>query len=184
MESLKKINIELKKYLEGIKDEVIKDLVQMFKRENIDYLEGKSKTDIKALYFEYEYDYLDIVAWAADQKGNIITQTMVLPYQKKKQADKSETWNSFLPERIWAEASDFQEQYENEDDFDDLWDEYNEEKYKLFEDWFIECWKKVTELTQANVDAYFSIHDSYFKTDLNTFTTISDDEIAKRYTSG
>ncbi|MGK6343709.1 hypothetical protein ACMGDK_15920 [Chryseobacterium sp. DT-3] len=181
MESLKQLNIELKNYLEEIKGAFIKDLVQMLKGENLDYLRGKTKTDVKALYFEYEYDFLDIVGWAAGQKGDIITQTTALPRQKKKQANESEDWNSFLPEKIWTGASDLQSRYEDEDNFDDLWDEYNDEKYRLFENWFIECWKKAAEHAQVHIDAYFSIHDTYFRTELNTFTTINDDEIAERY---
>lgn len=182
MENLKQLNIELKNYLEEIKEELIKDLVQMLKGENVDYLGGNTKTDIKALYFEYDCDFLDIITWAADQKGDIITQTTALPCQKKKQADESEDWNSFLPEKIWTATSDFQEQYEDEDNFDDLCDEYSGEKYRLFENWFFDCWKKATEHTQVYIDAYFSIHDSYFRTDLNTLKTINDDEIAERYT--
>jgi hypothetical protein len=180
-ENLKQLNMELKNHLEEIRNGLIKDLVQMLKGENVDFLSGKTKTDIKALYFEYEYDYLDIVFWAEDQKGDIITHTMALSCQKKKQAGESEEWNSFLPEKIWTQASDFQEKYEEEDDFDDFWDEYNDEKYGLFENWFFECWKKAVEQSKATVDAYFSIHDSYFRTDLNTFKTINNDEIAERY---
>lgn len=180
-ENLKLLNIELKNHLEEIKDELIKDFVQVLKGENVDYLRGKTKSDMKALYFEYEYDDLDIIAWGADQKGNIITHTMFLPCQKKRQINKSENWNSFLPEKIWTAATDFQEQYGEEDDFDDFWDEYNEEKYRLFENWFFECWKKAAEQSKVIFDAYFSIHDTYFRTDLNTFKTINDDEIAERY---
>jgi len=182
MENLKQLNIELKNYLEEIREELIKDLVQMLKGENVDYLGGKTKTDIKALYFEYDFDFLDIAAWAADQKEDIITQTTALPSQKKKHADGGEDWNSFLPEKIWTAASDFQEQYEDEDNFDDLCDEYNDEKYRLFENWFFDCWKKAAEKAQVHLDAYFSIHDSYFRTDLNTLKTINDDEITERYT--
>jgi len=184
MKSLKLLNIELKNHLEEIKGEFIENLVQMLKGENADYLSGKTKTDIKALYFEYEYDYLDIITWAADKNGEIITGAVKLPGQRKKQIGESEEWTYFLPENIWNSASDFQEQYEEEDDFDDFWDEYNDEKYRLFESWFSDCWKKAAEKAQVTLDAYFSVHDTYFKTDLNTFTTISDDEIAKRYTSG
>lgn len=82
-ENLKQLNMELKNHLEEIRNGLIKDLVQMLKGENVDFLSGKTKTDTKALYFEYEYDYLDIVFWAEDQKGDIITHTMALSCQKK-----------------------------------------------------------------------------------------------------
>jgi hypothetical protein len=31
------------------------------------------------------------------------------------------------------------------------------------------------------MDAYFSIHDTYFRTDLNTLKTLNEDEIAQRF---
>lgn len=183
MQNLKKLNTELKNHLEKTKEQLIKDLVQLLKGEHIDYLEGRTKVDIKAFYFEYEYDYLDIVAWAADNNGQMVTDTVILPIQRKNQMGESEEWNSFLPEKIWTAASDFQDSNEEEEDFDDWWDEYNDEKYSLFEDWFCQCWKEASEHTENKADAYFSVHDTYFRTDLNTLTTINDDEIAERYAS-
>ncbi|PQA96813.1 hypothetical protein B0A69_01730 [Chryseobacterium shigense] len=183
MQDLEELNSELKKHLEETKKQLIKDIVQILKGENIDYLEGNGKVDIKALYFEYEYDYLDIVAWAVDKNGEIITDILKLPSQRKKQTGGSADWNSFLPENIGIAASEFQDCHEDEEDFDDLWDEYNEEKYELFEDWFCTCWKEASAQAEIRADAYFSVHDTYFKTDLGTFKTINDDEIAERYTS-
>ena len=79
MQNLKKLNTELKNHLEESKKRLINDIVQILKGENVDYLEGKHKVDTKALYFEYEYDYLDIVAWAVDKNGKIITDILKLP---------------------------------------------------------------------------------------------------------
>ncbi|MDN5476221.1 MAG: hypothetical protein L0G39_04740 [Chryseobacterium sp.] len=183
MQNLKKLNTELKNHLEESKKRLINDIVQILKGENVDYLEGKHKVDTKALYFEYEYDNLDIVAWAVDKNGEIITDILKLPGQRKKQMGKNEDWDSFLPENIGTAASDFQDRHEDDDDFDGLWDEYNEEKYELFEDWFCTCWKEASAQTETRLHAYFSIHDTYFRTDLDTLKTINDDEIAERYIS-
>ncbi|KFF15486.1 hypothetical protein [Chryseobacterium sp. JM1] len=180
MQNLKQLNIDLKTYLEKTTEQFVKGLVQILEGKNADYLNGKSKTDIVAYYFEYEYDHLDISAWTIDKSGAIITNPVLLLTQKEEENDGKESWNALLPEKIWKAASDFQEEYEDDDD---RWDEYNEEKYEIFENWFFDGWKKASAQTDNKADAYFSIHDTYFKTDLNTLQTINDDEIAERYTS-
>ncbi|WP_223606969.1 hypothetical protein [Chryseobacterium sp. OSA05B] len=183
MQNLKQLNIDLKNYLEEKTGQLVDALVQVLKGESAEYLSGKTKTDRVAFYFEYEYDYLDITTRTVDQSGAVIINPVFLFPQREKRSDQKEDWNAFLPERIWTAATDFQEKCENDEDFDDAWDEYNEEKYELFENWFFDGWKKASAHTESKIDAYFSIHDTYFKTDLNTWQTISDDEIAKRYTS-
>ncbi|KFF27248.1 hypothetical protein [Chryseobacterium vrystaatense] len=183
MKNIKQLNIELKNHLEETAEQLVKDLVQIIDDKKADDLEDRTEAEIRAFYFEYQYDYLDITAWATDKSGNSITNPVLLPTQRKQGIGEEDKWSALLPEKIWKEASDFQEKYEDEDDFDDFWDEYNEEKYKLFEDWFCECWKRASGQTGYRKDAYFSIHDTYFKTDLNTLQTINDDEIAERYTS-
>ncbi|WP_160139229.1 hypothetical protein [Chryseobacterium sp. c4a] len=180
MEDLKKLNLEFKKYLEETSIQLTEDLVHLLNGENIVYLDHSGKTDIKAFYFEYEYEYLDIVCWGVDQKGKIMTNTIFLPTQKLSSADENGDWDALIPEKIWKAASDFQDHYE-EDDFDDILDEYDDEKYKLFEQWFFDCWKKASASSNVKIDAYFSIHDTYFRTDLNTLKTINEDEIAQRY---
>ncbi|MBL1223216.1 hypothetical protein JET18_20395 [Chryseobacterium sp. L7] len=176
MQNLKNLNIELKNYLATTTEQMVEDFVQMLKGGLLTYFKDKSAIDTGALYFEYEYDYLNITAWAADKKGEIITEPLHLPVHVKK-----DSWNAFLPEKIWDAAADFQENSEDDEEFDEIWDEYNDEKYKIFEDWFCECWKIASTQAEVSKDAYFSIHDSYFKTDLNTFKTINDDEIAERF---
>ncbi|MCT2561216.1 hypothetical protein [Chryseobacterium herbae] len=183
MQDLNQLNIDLKNYLEEQTEQLVDALVQVLKGESTEYLSGKTKTDSVAFYFEYEYDYLDITAWTVDQSGAVITNPVFLFPQREKRSDQKEDWSAFLPENIWTAATDFQEQYADDEDFDDLWDDYNEEKYELFENWFFEGWKKASAHTESSIDAYFSIHDTYFRTDLMTLQTINDDEIAERYTS-
>lgn len=180
MEDLKKLNIEFKQYLEGISGKLTEDLIHLLKGENIQYLGAKDSSDIKALYFEYEYEYLNIICWGVDKTGQISTEIVKLPKTENETANENEKWNALIPETIWTAASDFQDHYEGED-FDEILDEYDDEKYKLFEQWFFACWKKASEQTHIKRDAYFSIHDTYFRTDLNTLKTINEDEIAQRY---
>jgi hypothetical protein len=151
-----------------LSSQLIVDLTDLINGKNIIYLSNKREADTKALYFEYQYDYLDIIFWAVDQSGERITETIKLPLKK----DKINDWNALIPKQIWEAAADFED--------DDL-DEYNTQKYELFENWFFECWKKASEKTNVKTDAYFSIHDTYFKTDLNSMDTINTDEISEQY---
>lgn len=178
MENLQHLNIELKKYLEQISSQFILDITELIEGKNVNYLNNKAKADGKVLYFEYQYDYLDIICWSVDQEGERITETSKLPSKNV----GNEEWNALIPKQIWEAAADFEDTYED-DDFDDILDEYNTEKYELFENWFLECWKKAVVQTKLKMDAYFSIHDTYFRTDLHTLKTINDDEIAERYTT-
>ncbi|UTX48150.1 hypothetical protein [Chryseobacterium sp. MA9] len=178
MEDLKKLNIEFENYLDEISVPLTEDLIHLLEGKGINYLSGNTQSDIKAFYFEYEFEYLNIIFWGVNSKGKIETETISLPAKKNKNDD--EKWTALIPEEIWQKASDFQDDYE-EDDFDEILDEYNDEKYRLFEQWFITCWKKASEQTNIQMDAYFSIHDSYFKTDLNTLKTLNEDEIDQRF---
>lgn len=178
MENLQHLNINLKKYLEQISLQLIVDLTDLIRGKNINYLNNKSEADCKALYFEYQYDYLDILFWSADQAGERITEIIKLP--SKKIDSKDEDWNALIPKQILEAAVDFEDTYED-DDLDDILDEYNTEKYELFENWFLECWKKAVEQTKLEIDAYFSIHDTYFKTDLHSMETVNTDQINERY---
>ncbi|ANF49770.1 hypothetical protein A0O34_04090 [Chryseobacterium glaciei] len=181
MVNLKSLNIELKKYLEEkISPMLIVELTELVNDKNINYLNNKSKADTKALYFEYRYDYLNIIFWAVDQEGERITEIIKLPSKEIDIINESDDWDALIPEKIWVTVTAFEDIYE-EDDSDDILDEYNTEKYELFENWFLECWKKASEQTEVKTDAYFSIHDTYFKTDLNSMQTINTDEISKRY---
>lgn len=180
MENLQNLNIELKKYLEQISSQLIVDLTDLINGKDIIYLNNKNETDTKAFYFEYQYDYLDIIFWSVDREGERITETIKFPLKKVDRINGSSDWNALIPKQIWEVAADFEDSYE-EDELDDILDEYNTEKYELFENWFLECWKKASEKVNVKTDAYFSIHDTYFKTDLNSMETINTDEIAKRY---
>jgi len=180
MEDLEKLNIEFKNYLAGISGKLTEDLIHLLKGEGINYLNGNTQAHIKAFYFEYEFDYLNIVFWGVDHKGKIATETMFLPTKKNNNDNGNEKWSGLIPQMIWQKASDFEDNYEG-DDFDDILDEYNDEKYRLFEQWFFDVWKGASEQTGVKTDAYFSIHDTYFRTDLNTLKTINEDEIALRY---
>lgn len=180
MNDILKLNEGFKVYLEASTHQMVSHIKDILSGKSVVYLVGKTESDTVAYFFEYEYDYLDIVCWATDRAGNLITDTIILPAPKNSKADAESKWNAFMPEEIWMKIADFHDNYE-EDDFDDILDEYNKEKYELFEKWFCDCWSKAVKETGIKTDAYFSIHDTIFKTDLNTLEEIKEKEIEERY---
>jgi hypothetical protein len=66
MEDLKRLNIELEHYLNDISVPLTEDLIHLLEGKGINYLHGTTQSDIKAFYFEYEFEYLNIVFWGFD----------------------------------------------------------------------------------------------------------------------
>ena len=120
----------------------------------------KPRQGIAAFYFEYEFEYMDIIFRAEDRDKRVIDMT-VLPTRKGNK--------TFLPETIWTK--------EQELDADD-YDKYDREKRGLFEKWFCNCWKIVMNEMECIPDAYFSIHDTNWLTDLKTGKRMSRAEIS------
>jgi len=146
------INNELKTFLEGKREFIIAKLVRILKNR-----EDKSEK----LFFEYEYDYLNIVYWWEDVDSNIVAKA------KSVDREENEEWKSFMPKEIETKEIGLEDDYEG-DDFDEIYDEYNEQKYKLFENWFCKCWEEAIKQAGKTQIAYFSIHDTAFRTNLNT----------------
>ena len=177
---LSDLNNEWQTYLNSCATQLQEDIHNILTDKTIKYRSRYHLQDISALYFEYEYDYMDIVFWAENKKGDVITDILVLPTQRKDNAITDSKWKSFFPENIWREVIELEESCED-DDFYDLLDEYNEEKTRLFKEWFFNCWNIAANRTENIPDAYFSIHDTYFRTDLKTGRRINQDEISERY---
>lgn len=71
----------------------------MLKGENIEYLENKGRSDIKAFYFEYEFEYLNIICWGIDAAGRMATKTKALPEKTDNEACENEKWSALIPEK-------------------------------------------------------------------------------------
>jgi hypothetical protein len=70
--------------------------------------------------------------------------------------------------------------YDGEDDnYNDFTNEYTQKKEEIFEEWFISCWDKTRREYDNIPPAFFSIHDTNYKINLDTKEKINDDEIIK-----
>jgi len=180
IDEITRLNKEFSNYLEGAKTQMITDIRKLLGYDDIRFLENKSKTDMVAFCFEYEYDYLNIVFYGMGKDGNAVTEPVILSGRKNSKVTEDSVWKSFMPESIWKAFSDFEDNHEG-DDIEDMVERYEGGKYRLFENWFYRCWREAKKQIPVKIDAYFSIHDTIFKTDLNTLKTIKEKDILSRY---
>jgi hypothetical protein len=174
------LNNDFKKYLDASSKQMIADLKDILLDTSIKYNNGKSREDILVIYFEYEYDHLDIVFLASDKKTEIIAEVLTLPTVRKSKLNDESEWDSFFPEIISNKVDKFKEKY-NTYNIGDVFDKYNRVKYSLFEEWFCSCWTMAVLETNVKMDAYFSIHDTIYLTDLSTLKGIKEEDIMKKF---
>ncbi|MFD2909018.1 hypothetical protein ACFSX9_09735 [Flavobacterium ardleyense] len=166
MQDILNLNKEFANYLEKSTAQMISDLNDILFDKSVTYRLNYSKASIVTYYFEYEWDILDIAFWAVNKSGEVINEILILPTKKDSKIDATGKWNSFLPEKIAKFIYDFENNYEGAD-IDEVLEKYEEEKHILFENWFCNCWTQTIKETDIKVNAYFSIHDTNYKTNLN-----------------
>ena len=157
-------------YLESATEQMQADIRDIIANRLIQYEQGKSWADIAAMFFEYEYEYMDIVFYAFDKQEKVITKVIALPTKRSGNIIPDSKWNAFLPEAIWHKEQGLDEHY----------DKYNREKTSIFKEWFLTCWKTVAKGIGNIPDAYFSIHDTFFRTDLKTGERVNNKQISAR----
>ena len=163
MEILKKLNKELKEYLDTLSEVLTNNLISLLNGENITYLDGKPRSDIAAFNFEYLHDYLNITFFGTDKDGMIITKELKLPINDKK--------IMLLPDAIWDKINEI-EANDEDDELEESLEEYNEEKNEIFESWFTDCWTAASEKFEDPVTAYFSMSEMDSGIELNSLDMV------------
>lgn len=175
--NLADLNIELQTYLDGSTAQMVTDLKPLLLDSGITYVDGKSRDDVAYFGFEYDYAYLDVTFCAVGNGGEPISEVEALPKVVASKANADSEWTAFLPEHIWDAVVAFEDSDDFDDDAEDLLDAYHLARCRIFEQWFCACWKQAVVEAGVNVAAYFSVHDSYFKTDLNTLKEVTSDAL-------
>jgi hypothetical protein len=129
--------------------------------------------DIYAMFFEYEYDYMDIMFFAIDHKENVLlTKVDIL--------NDEINCEHLFPDDLSEKQMETNDKYDGEDDnYDDFTEEYYQKKEKVFKEWFISCWDKIKGGYINIPKTFFSIHDTNYKINLDTKETVKYDEIIK-----
>lgn len=181
MKEFKEVLDDFEKYLPELTNQLVTDLRDILSQKSIVYKEGKTELDIVGYFFEYEYEWLDIIFYGLDKKNELSTETIKLP---TKLIEKS-CPHSVTPLKMNVFEINIEDEYDedkySEDEFYELYDKYHQEKFKIFEKWFCDCWIQATENTDLKTNSYFSVHDTFYRTDLKTMKQINQDEIEKRY---
>ncbi len=153
---------EFENYLDGMKQGFVVDL-----RALVDNVEREQTCrNIAALFVEYEYGDLNISCYAVDKRMQVVSELMELPSHLKDEP--------LFPVSLTTKFEAYVKN--NVDKEDEIRDEFDRHKKRVFERWISDCWDEA--ITDKNrIAAYLSIHDSYFKTDLNTKQKINDDQI-------
>ena len=177
-----RLNKEWKLYLENSAEQMQEDIRNMLTGKIVRYKQGKVQQDIAALYFEYEYEYMNITFWAENKNEILLTDVTELPTIMRNNGKPNSNWKHFIPETIWKEVIESEDEFEgDEDEYYEARDEYTNKSTELFEKWFFDCWKAAIKGMENIPDAYFSIHDTNWRTDLKTGKEMSIAEISKRY---
>lgn len=176
--NLADFNKELQAYLDSATAQMVADLKLLLLGSGITYIDGKRRDDVAYFCFEYDYEYLDVTFCAIGTGGEPISEVEMLPKVVASKANAASEWMAFLPEHIWVAVAAFEDSEDFDEDAEDSLDEYHLERCRIFEQWFCTCWKQSAAETGVNVPAYFSVHDSYFKTDLNTLKEVTTDDLS------
>jgi hypothetical protein len=127
--------------------------------------------NIFAIFFEYEYDIMDLSFFAIDDKENIL---MV----KQDIVNKELNSKTLFPEDLLDKQDEIIDEYDGEDDnFDEIYDEYTQQKEDIFKKWFKSCWNEAIKRYNNIPNSFFSIHDTNYKINLKTNEEITYDEI-------
>ncbi len=163
---------DFKNYLSKLTNQLTSDLKDIIDKKVIVYKEGKSESDIEGYFFEYEYEWLDIIFYGLDKNNDLSTETIKLPTKLIEESYP----DSLTSKKMNVFEINIEDEYDmdkySEDEFYDLLDNYHEEKYKIFEKWFCDCWKQASDGKDIKTNSYFSVHDTNYKTDLRTMTKI------------
>ena len=105
---------------------------------------------------------MDIMFYAIDNKEKIL-------YKKIDIINDEIKCKHIFPENLFEKQMEIDDEYDGEDDnYEDYITEYSRKKHELFEKWFISCWDKIKGEYKNIPKIFFSVHDTNYKTDLNT----------------
>ncbi|MFC6095544.1 hypothetical protein ACFPVY_02710 [Flavobacterium qiangtangense] len=122
MESLEKLNEQLKKHLESISPFLITDFQSLINGENICLFDGIQQSDVAAFNFEYRHDYLDTTFFGTDKEGIKVTGDVGLLICERSA--------KFLPQTIWDRVKDIEDD-EGIEDIEEALEEYNDDNMKF-----------------------------------------------------
>lgn len=152
IKELKKSNAILQSALNGIREKIIGELGNILSGKAIRMLPSFSQDDIAVHNFEYRHEWFSMVFFGSSAAGFTITEENGFL--------RSELNDYFsMSEDLLNIVSDLEDDFEGEEEWEEMMEEYEQEKYEIFDDWFISCWEEAQKMTGSKVPAYFSIEE-------------------------
>jgi hypothetical protein len=150
LKELRELNVLLQETLTELTSKITEELVQILNGTAIKMLSSYEKKDIASFNFEYRNEWLSILFFGSNARGVTITENISLLFQELNEyTSKSED--------VMDEVYEMEEDWEGDtEDWEDMMDEYNEEKNNIYENWFINCWQEARNLTQNKTLTYYS----------------------------
>ena len=136
--------------------------------------EVMENNNIFAIFFEYEYDIMNISFYAIDNKENILLD-------KNNILRNELNSKTLFPKNLYDSQEKVVDKYDGEDDnFDEIYREYVQQKEAFFKKWFKICWDEAIKGYNNIPNSFFSIHDTNNKLNLKTNKIIKDTEIMEK----
>ncbi|MHC5310538.1 hypothetical protein ACYSNM_10825 [Myroides sp. LJL116] len=155
---------QIQNRLDSLTSNLISD-IELIGQETLSTMNSTSSSDkVSTIYFEYSFEDLQLYYWKEDQSGDLIGSSVTqLPTHNKE---------GVLPKVLLDSIMDLEDDLYLEDKLsdEDILDEiehFNQQRCDMFEKWFLSCWSLASGKDKCNTKAYFSVHDSYFKIELN-----------------
>jgi hypothetical protein len=135
--------------------------------------ETLNNKNIFVMFFEYEYDDMDIMFYTIDKNENILSRKIDV-------LNDELNCKHLFPKDLFERQMEIDDTYDGEDDnYEDYREKYSQIKDDIFKNWFMKCWDKIKGEYKNIPKTYFSIHDTNYKIDLETKEKIKYDEIIK-----
>lgn len=178
---LKELNTEFKAFLKDYNDELVRELQEVMDFNYLKYYSPSNKEkEIVAFLFEYDWENLSFYGFAFDNEMEPLA-SIKLPVSQKPNKNNEDYSSWFYPKHLYDESIkliDIVEESDEDLDYDT--DDWSNEKNEIFENWFKKGWEEATKKKPTNLLAFFSVHDTNFRTDLSTMEEILDSEMEKR----
>lgn len=150
LKELKELNVLLQESLTKLTSKITEELVQILNGTAIKMLPSYEKTHIASFNFEYRNEWLSIIFFASNARGVTITEDISLLFNEL---------NGYVSksEEVMDELYEMEEDWEGDsEEWEDMIDEYNEEKDSIYGGWFMNCWQEAQNLTQNTTPTYYS----------------------------
>lgn len=150
IKELKQLNALLQQSLTVLTQQITTQLIQILNGTAITMLPGYEKGDLASFNFEYSSEWLSMVFFGSNARGLAITEDISFLRHEL---------NDYLlkAKDVMDKVEEMEENLEvDPDEWEEMIEEYNEEKSIIYDNWFRACWEEAQKQTQNTTPTYYS----------------------------